>query len=205
MITTDCNTNQSLGKHPAHESEWDHFPKSISASPSSVKLWFWCLEAVKQLSRDQNDPDSCTTTTLLCPPTSSMASYASTPHFLTPFFFSHIFSTSHLNPSGALPLAALVWKFGLCVSNKSSRVMMPLPGDSWARWQLKLPVWISGMAWVVPEPPSLPPGNAGWRGGGEEPGGSCRFNPVTCTWYLTRCTATRGERRRIMCAYMCVR
>lgn len=91
--------------------------------------------------------------------------------------FNSTFSNPYLFPTYSFPTTsgpqglfyfALVWKFGLCVSNKSSRVMMPLPGDSWAHWQLKLPVWISGMAWVVPGPPSQPAGMQG----GEERGGT---------------------------------
>lgn len=57
--------------------------------------------------------------------------------------FPLIFPTSNLKPPRHSSTCFSI-KIGLCVSNKSSRVMMPHPVDSWACWQLKLPVWISG-------------------------------------------------------------
>ncbi len=45
---------------------------------------------------------------------------------------------------------------------------MPLQFDSWLGWQVKLPVWISGMEWEETE---LVWSRGDGRGGGERAGG----------------------------------
>lgn len=72
------------------------------------------------------------------------------------------------------------------VSNKS-RIVTPSPGDSRACWQLKLPVWIPGVAWVGSQPHFLSPRHVGWGGDGRSGAiGAAGLTLLPAVWYLIR-------------------
>lgn len=65
--------------------------------------------------------------------------------------------------------------------------MMPYPGDSWARWQVKLLVLISGTTWIGPEPPDFPAGMEEWEEGGGAGAETAGLTLSPAVWYLTCC------------------
>lgn len=77
--------------------------------------------------------------------------------------------------------------------------MTPSPGDSRARWQLKLPVWIPGVAWVGSQPHFLSPRHVGWGGSGAI--GAAGLAPLPAVWYLI----WKETMHVHVCALLCMR